>query len=153
MSITIRRLVLPALLLVLVIGCGGPSQRSAELSGTVKYQGKPVTGGNMTLFIGDAGYPVTIDANGSFSANQLPPGEAVVTVDTEALNPNKPKYPGSGGGKDRSGGGMGHVPEGKGGASPGTYVKVPPKYHNKDKSDLRVTLKAGKNQKDFELTD
>jgi len=126
------------------------------VSGTVKYKGQPVTGGSMTLYVGDAGYPVAIDSNGHFTAYQLPEGEAIVTVDTEPLNPSKPKYPGSGRRKDKDKGGSGSsspAPEGKGGGPAGTYVKIPAKYRTKDKSDLRLTLKAGSNRKDFELTD
>jgi len=147
MDIRIRLVLLPALILALSIGCAKNANRSAELSGKVTYKGQPVTGGSMTLFVGEGGYPVGISPDGSYSANQLPEGEATATVTTDALSPNKPKY---GGGK--AGGGMSPPPEGKGGPT-GTYVKIPDKYKFKDKSDLKVTLKAGKQQKDFELKD
>jgi hypothetical protein len=144
----IRLLVLPALALALVLGCGPGSQRSASLSGKVSYKGQPVTGGNMTLFFGNTAYPVGLGADGTYSAIQLPEGDATVTVETETLSPNRPTY----GGKGGKGGMSSPPPQGSGGVA-GTYVKIPAEYASKDKSDLKVTLKRGKNQKDFELTD
>lgn len=147
MKTTIRLAPLPALLLLFAVGCGGGSSRSAELSGKVLYKNAPVTGGSMTLYIGDAGYPVTINPDGSYSANQLPVGEAVVTIDTEALNTNQPAYGG------KQGSGMSPVPEGANPGSVGKYVKIPEKYKSPDKSDLKITLKKGKQEKDLTLTD
>jgi len=141
-----RFLILPALLL-LTIGCGGSGNRGVSLTGTVKYKGAPVTGGMMTLFFGNVAYPVGIGADGTFSVTQLPEGDAVATVDTESLNPNKPKYGG------KMGGGMSPPPAGASTGPQGTYVKIPAKYRDKAKSDLKVTLKAGKQEKTFELTD
>jgi len=143
---TFRLVVLPALLFAFVVGCGN-NPRGAELSGKVTYKGAPVTGGSMTLFIGDAGYPVTIGANGEYAVSQIPEGEAVVVVETESLNPNKPKYGGKGGG------GSSPAPEGKGAGPTLTYVKIPDKYKHKDKTDLKATIKRGKQQKDFDLKD
>jgi len=134
---------LPALL-IFAVGCGGNSNRGVSLSGKVMLNGTPVTGGTMTLHIGEAVYPVAISTDGSYSAIQLPEGEAVATVDTEALNPNKPKY----GGK---GGGMSPMPEGTGKGPAGAYRKIPTKYRNKATSDLKVTLKSGSQEKTFEM--
>ena len=147
MNFTIRLLVLPALMLAFVIGCNKNDSRSCELTGKVTYKGQPITGGNMTLFIGDAGYPVAISPDGKYSVNQLPEGEATATFDTEQLNPNKPVY---GGKKD---GGMSPIPEGAGGGPKGTYVAIPAKYKTKSKSDLKVAVKKGKQEHNFELKD
>jgi hypothetical protein len=35
----------------------------------------------------------------------------------------------------------------------GTYMKLPAKYRDRAKSDLRVNLTRGKNEKNFDLTD
>src|SRR5829696_1964631 len=115
---------LPGLFLILVCGCSAKkSNRGVDLSGAVSYNGKPVTGGSMTLYVGDGIYPVAISADGTYSATQIPEGEAIVTVDTEALNPNKPKY-----GDGRPQGGMSPVPEGASQGPTGKYVKLPAKY-------------------------
>lgn len=146
MNFGIRLLVLPVLLLAFVIGCGKGNARSSEVSGKVTYKGQPVTGGNMTFFIGDAGYPVTISPDGTYSVSQLPEGEATVVIDNEQLNPKQPVYGG------KTGGGMSPVPEGRGGPK-GTYVALPAKYKNKDKTDLKVPLKTGKQEFNLDLKD
>jgi len=140
------RLFLPALLLVCMIGCSRDPSRSASVTGKVNYKGQPVTGGTMTLYVGEAGYPTGLSPDGAYSLTQIPEGEGTITVNTDALNPNKPKY----GGKA---GGMSPMPEYAAEKAKGAYVKIPAKYKNKATSDLKVSLKAGKQQKDFDLTD
>ena len=142
--------------LVLALGCGGSNRSApASLSGKVTYKGSPVTAGMLTLYTNEAGvYSASLGADGTFSASDLPAGDAVVTVDTESANPNR-KVPQYG---DKRGGDKGATsppPEGvqTGGAAKGSYVKIPAKYSDKSKSGLTVTLTKGKNQKDFELTD
>jgi len=142
MSTRLRFVLLLPLLLVLMVGCTKDNQRGAELSGKVAYKGQPVTGGNMTLYFAEAGYPVAISPDGTYKATQLPAGDAVATVTTDHLNSNKPKY-----------GGSSPVPEGVKQGPTGTYVAVPARYKRKETSDLKVTLKAGKNQYDFEMKD
>jgi hypothetical protein len=145
--------------LVLVAGC--TSKTPSSVSGTVTYQGAPVTGGFILFHPktegkeGGGGGPLQfgINPDGTYSGANLPAEEFTVTVDTETLNPNpggrkKIEY----GGKDKAAGmgsyeekmkAMGKMPEG--GGTPGTYVKIPDKYRNKDKSPLTITLKKGKN--------
>jgi hypothetical protein len=136
--------------LVVAAGCGGtPSSRSANLTGKVLYKGQPVTGGSMTLNYAESSYPVAIRADGTFKAAQLPAGEAIVTIDNEFLNPNKPTY---GGGKG-PGSGLGKIPEGANQSSGGTYVKLPAKYKDKKTSDVKITLKGGNQDITVELKD
>ncbi|MCI0700616.1 MAG: carboxypeptidase-like regulatory domain-containing protein [Planctomycetia bacterium] len=116
----------------------------AKVTGTVTYNGQPVTGGSLA-FHTDAGvYAAVIDSQGKYSIADLPTGELVVTVDTESLNPNVktttyagqtggpgPKYGGSGGGKypgaggKTGGGGPSQPPQPKGDAKGKTQPKSP----------------------------
>ena len=84
-------------------------------------------------------------------------------IETESANQGKPQQYGggrAGGGAPKNlpegmqggGGGMSPMPAGANTAQ-GTYIKIPAKYADKDKSGLTVSLNKGQNQKDFELTD
>lgn len=136
------------ILCAISVGCGGSNSNvPAKINGKVTYKGAPVTGGQMTFFYESAGvYPVAISADGSFNAVDLPTGTAVVTVDTELLNPKKktPKY---GGGR----GGMSAPPEGVNSGPSGTYVAIPAKYRTRGASDLKVEVKAGSQDLDINI--
>lgn len=158
-----RRCLLPTLsflfLISLVNGCGPSKSNPVELSGTVTYNGQPVTGGTMIFFAKDGGtYPASIHADGSYIATDFPTGELIVTVDTESLNPAKKQetYTGKtkmGGGPKGKEGKMSPVPEGASQGNAGTYVKIPKVYNDKDKSPLKVTVEAGKQKLNIELKD
>jgi hypothetical protein len=170
-----RKVCLPLLLLV-VVGCG-PSNPNApgSVSGQVIYKGEALTAGTVGFHNKDKGlFGATIRPDGTFVATDIPTGEMVVTVETESANPNQGKGPieykgGFGGGAEGKygKGGKGQqqgskkaaqsspAPEGanKETAS-GKYVKIPAKYADPAKSDLKLTIKAGKNGGlKFELTD
>jgi hypothetical protein len=140
-------LILP-LSLVLVAGCGSNKSAPAKVSGKITYQNAPVTGGTIVFHGADGGiYSCGILADGTYEGTDLPAGDLKVTIETESINPNR-KMPAYGG----KAGTQSPKPEGAttGG---GTYVKIPPKYADKDQSGLTVTLAKGKQTKDFTLTD
>lgn len=143
-------------LLGLLCGCGGVNPNApATISGKVSYKGTPLPGGNM-LFHSQAGaYPAAIGANGEYVGREFPVGEMTVTIETETLNPERKTakpYPGKAKAKTDKVEQFRPPPEGMTQA-PSTYVKIPAKYADKSKSDLKVTLKAGKQTQDFELVD
>src|SRR3954471_22605789 len=81
--------------LLLLCGCG---ESTADVSGKVTYQTKPLKGGNIT-FISQSGkqsISTTINEDGSYKASKVPSGEVKICVETETLNPGKraktPKY-------------------------------------------------------------
>lgn len=158
MTITSRLSLLLPIGLLLVLGCGETKGTVARLSGSVKYNGTPVTAGMITFTAkgegGDAGgtYPVPITPDGTYTTSQLPAGELQVSIETESANPKRPKagqqYGGEKAQMKRS-----PPPEGVGSAPKGTYVKIPPKYSDPKTSGLTVTVTNGKNTKDFDLTD
>lgn len=151
-----RLLLTLPLFLVLACGCQKASNAPARLSGKVTHKGDPVMGGQMMFYTKDAGsYPATIGADGTYSVTDLPAGELTVTIETESLNPKgkiDPKDYGGGkaGGKKMT---MGPVPEGFATGNRGQYVKIPPKYADKNKSGLTITLVAGAQTHDFDLPD
>jgi hypothetical protein len=66
-----------ALLLALAAGCGGPR----TVSGTVSYNGKPLTRGQIS-FVGSGGKSAsgTINADGTYVVTDVPAGEVTATV-------------------------------------------------------------------------
>ncbi len=140
---------LAVLVLAGAFGCSGGSPNTpSTLTGKVTYKDAPVTGGNITLYTEAGVYTLPIDAKGEYSGQDLPSGSATVTIETESLNRSKVAY---GGSKDKKM--FSPVPEGANPGAGGQYVKIPPKYADKTKSGLTITLTKGKQTHDFNLTD
>jgi hypothetical protein len=89
-----------------------------------------------------------LDANGNFSGTDLPAQEVTVTVDTEALNPNRKKQVYGGGAGQPS-----PIPGGGTTTNTANYVKIPARYAKKQTSDLKITLTNGEQVRDIELKD
>jgi len=158
---------------VLVAGCtGGRTQTLGKISGKVTYKGQPVKAGNVVFHSDSEGNfsgPLLID--GTYEVADVPPGAMTVTIENEFLNPDKkaPAYPGRGmpggqGGKAEKMDNQRMAAE-KANMTPGgfgpmsredmlaRYVKLPAKYTDPKTSDLKITITAGRQSKDFELAD
>jgi len=147
-----------SLSLALAVGCSS-SETPGIISGRVTYRGEPVPGG-MIFFISEGKAPRSgaLGPDGSYRVEDLPEGEMVVTVETESLNPkNKTRaYGGAKGEKvhakrremeakmKESKGDQGPPPE---------YRKIPRVYADPKTSPLRVTIVAGRQEENFDLTD
>ena len=99
---------------------------SAEVKGHVTFNGKPVTGGTITLVAAKdkGGKPITADVkeDGTFSLEKVPPGEYAVKVNPPA-------------GQEKAKG------------------AVPAKYRSEETSPLKTTVTKGRNTYNAELTD
>lgn len=155
--------------LALIAGCSSDKSAPAKLSGTVTYNGAPVTGGMLSFYTNAGVYPAAISSDGTYSVADIPTGDMVVTVDTEMLNPGikKQTYSGknSGGGGGMYGKAAGRgsaapkgakqetspAPEGAEQPSPGNYVKIPRDYADKNKSPLKITVERGSQTINLEL--
>jgi hypothetical protein len=136
-----RRAVLPTLLLCGSIAGCGPGK--AEVTGVVRYDGKPLTHGTI-LFLGSDGVPCSgnIGPDGTYSV-QVPIGEAQVIVncvDEERLNRTISQAVGN-----------------RGRAAPPTpsnekFSLIPQRYSDWNASGLTVRVERSKTVKDFELT-
>jgi hypothetical protein len=158
--ITRLRLVFPflALALLTVAGCTKNPNAPAQISGVVKYNGKPLPGGTIKFHDSEGkAYSAPIQQDGKYELTDVPVGEMKVTVETESLNPAK-KQETYGGQRAAKMGMSDYNPAGLP-ARPGAeekkeqYVKIPGKYNDISSSGLSATLKKGKNSKDFDLTD
>src|SRR5262249_38770776 len=120
-------------------------------------QGKPLRGGNVMFFPdGGGSYSSPISPDGTYEITDVPIGTMAVAVETESVNPGTkiPVYGGDVGAKQKA---ERTRVEGKGGAGfkaqGGEYRKIPQKYTNPKTSPLTVTLEAGRNVKELNLTD
>ncbi|MFO0936840.1 MAG: hypothetical protein U0798_10040 [Gemmataceae bacterium] len=100
-------------------------------------------------------YSGKIDSDGTYTASDLPAGELVVTVDTEALKPKAAtgsmadKYNKMQAAQMKSAPGKTNSQD----ENTTNYVKIPTKYNNAKTSPLTITLTSGRQVKDLELTD
>jgi hypothetical protein len=136
---------------VLLAGCGGDPSKPAlgRVSGTVTYQGKPLTTGLVTFIPSSGpgastGQPASgeINSSGGYSLTTFEAGDGAVlgthTVTVQARE--------------------GAMQTGKGMPAPGEVVKVPKslipeKYAKGGTSKLQFEVKAGSNTYNIELTD
>jgi hypothetical protein len=158
-----RLLLALPLLLFVSSGCAPKNPTPSSLSGTVKYNGNPVTSGTISVYPTEGGFhSIVIQSDGTYSSAGLPVGEITVAIETESANPkNHPPQdanarrraasasPAPGGERPGTGAAGGGAAAGGG----GPYVKIPTKYAKKETSGLTYTIIAGPNQKDWELTD
>jgi hypothetical protein len=132
------------LLLVMAIGCG-PGK--GDLTGSVKYKGKTIKIGTVTVF-GSDGVPKSsvIDRDtGKFLVQDITAGEVKATVaspdpkeDVVLERSQDPK----------------HVPPRKADSETvKLWFDIPARYGHIAKTDLRFTLNRGENQVDLELKD
>ena len=153
---------------VVALGCGQKRNPNApaNVSGKVTYKGSAVKGGNVTFHPSGGGvYAFSIRPDGTYAATDMPDGEMVVTINTESLNPakkEKPRVYGEGKGGDGKPlpvpspdfikSKLQNPPPDQPVAQP-EYVKIPEKYGDKTKTDLKLTLSSGNNTKNFDLKD
>ena len=142
------------LLLAFATGCGGGKKKSATVAGTVKFKGAPIPSGSVGFYEKDEKGQETLVAqggimNGSYTVENVPLGAATITVKTLkvrglARNPRSwtPAKPGDNPGKLAEGFKREEM----------EYVELPDKYGDPKKSGLEMTVAAGSNTKDLELT-
>jgi hypothetical protein len=142
------------------LGCSssGNPNAPARVSGKLTYNNQPIKAGNMLLHTPDGvAYPAQISPDGTYSATDVPTGELVVTIDTEPLSPKSTKK-GAQEESMRMKQMQGMEQRRPAGADPGAdptanYIKIPAKYASPKTSPVKVTLSAGKQSKDINLTD
>jgi hypothetical protein len=162
-----KRFVRAACLFALIASAltlAGCSRQIGSVTGTVKYQGKALKGGNVT-FISTEGQPSAsgqIKEDGSYSVPKLTAGSYKVCVETDSLKPPKatagPKMsiPKGAGKIDPNT----PVPEGYKPSNPAEmavvknaklYTPIPPQYADPDKTDLSFTSNGSSQEFPIEL--
>jgi hypothetical protein len=143
---------LQACLLVLLLGafgCGSNDKTQltgASVSGVVRYQGKPVTGGIIQLWDkgGNESAEGGINGDGTYQVLNAPLGVCKVVVDTEAVKHDRRAML-----KRFADKGAPALPEETG--PPKVYMAIPPKYTDLKKTDLEITIQKGSQTQDIGL--
>jgi hypothetical protein len=134
---------------VLALGVGGCGASKGTVSGKVYYQDAPLKGGTVTFVGSDKqSYLAEIQEDGSYSVENLPLGEAGITVETETLKPPnlyvlQNRAPADVAEEDKP-------PDFAARAK--RFVPIPGRYADPDQSGLRYTVQGGKQQHDLKLT-
>jgi hypothetical protein len=129
---------------VAVFGCGGVGK--GTITGKVTYKGQTLKGGRVTYSVKGKSVLAEIGEDGTYTAADVPTGEAKVTVQTSYLQQmaRAPKY---------------KVPEGapegyKAGGDPSAakrYVAIPPNYEDLELTNLTYNVKSGNQTNDIDL--
>lgn len=131
-EILMRGVAFAVLVAVLSTGCGG-QLNNATVEGTVKFQERPITGGQVSMFCAEKGIGATasLGPNGVFKIEgPVRAGNYVVTI---LPPPGPPPLP------------TGSAPPQQ------TASYVPEKYRNEKTSDLKVDVVPGENHFDLIL--
>jgi len=150
------------------LGCG-PSVNpgvSGRVSGALTYKGQPIKAAVMNFHSPQGiAYAALVASDGTYAAEDIGIGEMIVTVETESLKKNQAAV--SSTSKDFAArmamnqSSMRRNEGGGGGANSAApppppvdlYIKIPAKYSNPKTSPLTVTLKAGRQVQNIDLTD
>jgi hypothetical protein len=145
-------------LLVLAGGCKRIRHSTAhvDVTGQVRYQGKPLPGGRVTFVAVEGSFASTgtIDEKGNYKIN-APVGPVKISVNNTMLDPQR----GAGHAAARRGpaGPGAQRPPGGGAEEPteikGTWVRIPPKYASAETSGLTFTVTKESKTHDIELTE
>jgi hypothetical protein len=140
------------LLLLAVSGCSSNKKSQltgASVSGVVRYKGKPVTGGVVQLWCqnhdNDAVQTAqgTIQGDGTYQVLNAPLGVCKVVVNTKAVKHDigamMKKFAEKGA----------PTPEETG--PPKVYMEIDPKYTNREKTDVQITIQNGHQTQDIDL--
>jgi hypothetical protein len=121
--------------IALVVGCGDEG-KTADVSGTVTYDGKEIEDGSITFYPADGKGQTGggIIKNGRYTATKVPIGATKVVISSSKVVGHKKLYP---------------TPDSPTQAV--TAEALPAKYSDKDKSELSFEVKRGQNEKNWEL--
>jgi hypothetical protein len=133
------------------------------VSGQVTYDGSPVPGGVVTFRPVDSqqnSVSAPLDEQGNYEA-VLPVGEVKVSIDNRQLDPRtspvgnfRPDLPLSPEIKEKLGRGKpapAKPSESSEKKPSGKYVKIPPRYHDSEKSGIHFTVASGAQKFDIKL--
>jgi hypothetical protein len=119
-----------------------------EVTGRVLYKNKPLTGGQVQFVAVEGGFGSNgiIDEKGNYKIN-APVGDVKITVDNRMLSLR------IGANHPAAMRGAGRPDAGEPTPVKGTYVQIPFKYYEMDKTDLTYTVTNGPQTYDIELKD
>ncbi len=146
--------------LLLPLGCSGgtdPTKGRSTIKGKVTYKNKPVTGGKITLFLGEKETPIpgTLSPEGDYKFSNIPEGKYKVCISTADV-PDESKMKAimarmnQGNKSADTQGDMNKVYGAKGS---GVRVIIPEKYQNLKATTIEVVVGKGETEKNIDLPD
>lgn len=138
-----RRIVVVSIGLMLLAGCGSKNAKGS-LSGKLTYKGQPVNGAKMTLFPGQ--FPIPVTQDGEFRTSDVPPGDYKVVVEGTPGSEGPPT-------KDMSPAKLAEAREKLAGQKTPATIKFPDKYTKEATTTLKLTVGAGAQVQNLEMTD
>ncbi|HTU93334.1 MAG TPA: carboxypeptidase-like regulatory domain-containing protein [Gemmataceae bacterium] len=150
-----KRIILLAIGLVLLTGCGSKRNTGGTVSGTIRYKGQPVNGATLHLLPASGkdrlDIPIPVTQEGTFRGTNIPPGEYKIFVEAAKLPPQAakgPKIP-----KNMSPGKAEELKkkyqQAYGNSIP--TIAYPDKYKNARTTDLKCTINEGEQNLDLDL--
>ncbi len=128
----IRAFAFGVLVACLAAGCSKGGVKKLTVTGTVSYKGERLTSGILRVVGTDGAFATArVGADGTFTLTDVVPGEVRIGI-TEAPQRSSSS-------------------DGKGGPAAKPPVKLPAKYQDPDKSDLKYTIEDNKKSLDIEL--
>lgn len=150
-----RRIIIVSIGFLLLMGCGSKHGRGGNVSGTIHYKGKPVNGAVLHFHpvsseekADSAGksveYVVPVTQEGKFESSDIPPGEYKVVVEATQIPPQAQNMP------------VPDDPEMKKKfqqmqGEQASTIAFPDKYKTITSTDLKCTIKLGRQQLPLEL--
>ena len=138
-------------LLLGALGCGSGKKSQitdASVSGVVRYQGKPVTGGVVLLWSdsqdGNNSAQGRIKGDGTYQVLNAPVGTCKVVVNTAAAKHDRGALRKMGPETARA-----NVPEPE--EPPIEYMSIDPKYSDRKTTPIEITVEKGSQTRDIEL--
>jgi hypothetical protein len=138
------------------VGCGS----KGTVSGKITYNGTPLPSGTVT-FVPEKGEVVTaVIVDGKYTAQKVPTGPAKILVTSVPANEGRASFGNQG--KNAMINNMKNIPEDApippearkslaGGNPARNGLKIPTRYNDSEKTDLKYTVKSGSQDHDIEL--
>lgn len=125
-----------AIFVLPLAGCGSVAKQGT-ISGVVKLDGKPVSGGFISFTLAD-GLPHTVDiqGDGSYRVEGIPVGEAIITVTSPPVDDQARQM---------------HIKLPTEAPPPPPKPRYPDKYADMGTSDLRYVIQPGENTYNVEM--
>lgn len=132
------------------LGAAGCGASTGTITGKVTFKNTPLKGGTVSFVSADKQTSKSgpIQEDGSYTVEKVPPGEAIICVETTSVGP-PPGVPGYA------------APAGMENPNATTstdraqqakrYVFIPPRYAEPEQSGLKYTVKSGTQEKNINL--
>lgn len=151
-----RRIIVVSIGFLLLMGCGSKRGSGGTVSGTIRYNGKPVNGAMLRLYPASGegiDYSIPVSQDGTFRTSDVPPGEYKVVVEAATPPPQARHMPSMKGDNSPQAKEMQEKLQQMQQAQDPATIPYPNKYKKVATTDLKSTITPGEQKLDLELKD